>query len=70
MLSTYITVERCPPGGVLTIPAGAPPGTRVTCGMVPESYLTMGLAFATIALIGAMWGLVGRYVRAHMHGAG
>ena len=70
MLSTYITVERCPADGVLRIPAGAPPGTHVTCGDVPQSYLTMGLAFTAIALIGAIWGLVGQHMRARMRNAG
>jgi hypothetical protein len=53
----YLSVERCPPGHVLSIPAGAPPGTSVSCGDVPDSFLSFGLGFGVIALIGAMWGL-------------
>jgi hypothetical protein len=53
----YLSVERCPPGHVLSIPAGAPPGTSVSCGDVPDSFLSFGLGFGAIALIGAVWGM-------------
>lgn len=57
LLYDYFTIERCLPGTVLTLPAGAPAGTRVSCGNVPDSYLYDGLFFAALALIGLAWSL-------------
>ena len=50
----------CPPQG-LSIPAGAPPGTTVSCGSVPSSYYILLACFGIIALVAGAWPVLRRH---------
>ncbi len=62
LLNTIISTPPCPPQG-LAIPANAPAGTSVSCGLIPTSYYILLAGFTIIVVCAFVWPVL----RQHVH---